>query len=379
VQPISTTNTPSTPDIAVIGGGIVGLWTAYFAATQGLSVVLIEKRTIGAGASGGMLGALMPHQTTNWDAKKQFQLEGLLSLETEISALEKATGMKTGYRRCGRLMPIRIEPKLRQGLQWAEASELNWPDTHHWRIANETPNEHWLPADQMPFGVNHDDLSARVDPRGLIAALRKAIETLQVYIIENTAFDKLDANGAIHLPDGTVLTPGRTVISAGWESFPLLSSLIMGETGRGVKGQAALLKPVETVDPASPILYDAGIYVIAHDNGLVAVGSTSENEFDDPTSTDERIDILVDRARALCPALNGAEIVERWAGVRPRAASREPLVGPIYGAPHVIVATGGFKISFGIAHLMAKAAVVQAMGETPEFLPDVFLPENRDF
>ena len=109
----SAVNPSKSPDMAVIGGGIVGLWTAYEAARQGRSATLIEKRTIGAGASGGLLGALMPHQPTGWNAKKEFQLDGLLTLETEIAALEEMTGVTTGYRRCGRLMPIGNAEKRR--------------------------------------------------------------------------------------------------------------------------------------------------------------------------------------------------------------------------------------------------------------------------
>ncbi|PZR70212.1 MAG: D-amino-acid oxidase, partial [Stutzerimonas stutzeri] len=60
-------------DLIVVGGGVMGLWTALFAARQGLSVHLAERRTIGAGASGGVLGALMPHLPDRWNAKKAFQ------------------------------------------------------------------------------------------------------------------------------------------------------------------------------------------------------------------------------------------------------------------------------------------------------------------
>jgi glycine/D-amino acid oxidase-like deaminating enzyme len=49
------------------------------------------------------------------------------------------------------------------------------------------------------------------------------------------------------------------------------------------------------------------------------------------------------------PVLKGAPLRTRWAGVRPRAASRAPLLGPWPGRPDHFIANGGFKIGFGMA------------------------------
>ncbi len=57
-------------DLAIIGGGVVGLWCAYFAQKAGLKTALFEAKTIASGASGGLLGALMPHMPTQWNGKK---------------------------------------------------------------------------------------------------------------------------------------------------------------------------------------------------------------------------------------------------------------------------------------------------------------------
>ena len=90
---------------------------------------------------------------------------------------------------------------------------------------------------------------------------------------------------------------------------------------------------------------------------MIAVGSTSENQWSDATSTDDQLDALLVKARAICPILRDAEIIERWAGVRPKHESRDPVVAELAEAPGIIVATGGFKISFAVAHLMAREAV----------------------
>lgn len=359
----------STSPITVVGGGIVGLWCARIAAQRGATVILHEATTIGAGASGGMLGALMPHQPTGWNDKKQFQLDGLLSLHDEIAKLEEETDIATGYGRHGRLMPISNGGKRRQSELWADAANGEWPMEGQWHVRDENPHAEWLNPATHPNGINHDTLSARINPRLYMQAMHKAaMDNPAITIVENSALSA----------DDIANTNTPVIIAAGLGTFNLMERWWPEtlENGRGVKGQGALVKPIQPAPTDLPILYENGIYVIVHDNGLVAIGSTSENEFDDATSTDEKLDEIIIRAQALCPPLAGCEVVERWAGVRPRAPGREPLIGPLPGASNIHIATGGFKISFAIAHLMAKAAVQSAMGEIAD-MPNQFAVPRR--
>jgi len=48
-------------DLLIVGGGVQGLWIARSAILAGMSVALVEANVCGTGASGGLLGALMPH------------------------------------------------------------------------------------------------------------------------------------------------------------------------------------------------------------------------------------------------------------------------------------------------------------------------------
>ncbi|MGO8112906.1 D-amino-acid oxidase, partial [Rhizobium leguminosarum] len=74
--------------------------------------------------------------------------------------------------------------------------------------------------------------------------------------------------------------------AAGHQSFPLLQGLTPGlkqPLGHPVKVQAPLLNA--DIDPALPTIFLDGLYFVAHEGGHVAIGSTSENRFDHPTST----------------------------------------------------------------------------------------------
>ncbi len=68
----------------------------------------------------------MPYMPDRWDNKKQFQLEALVALETEIAVLEAATGLSAGYRRSSRLIPL-PKPHLRKiALGHSRDAETNW-------------------------------------------------------------------------------------------------------------------------------------------------------------------------------------------------------------------------------------------------------------
>lgn len=350
-------------ELLVIGAGVVGLWCALTAHEKGLRVAVLEAGRAGKGASNGHLGALMPHQPVNWSLKKQDQLEGLLELEAEMAMLEAATGLSCGYRRSGRVVPLTSTAERARHEDWARDAARHWPRSSPsglaltWQVTDANPAPGWLADETGPFGFSFDTLSARISPRLMIAALVARLGQLGVPLHEGEAVREVSASGEVEMVNGEVLRPRRLILAAGWQSFSLMPSHAAMVKGSGVKGQSALLKPRQPVDPALPVLYGDGTYAIVHEDGLVAVGSTSEKEWDDPQSTDTKLDAMIAAATRLSPALQGAEVIDRWAGVRPKGPTAAPVVGQVDGAPNVILATGGFKITFALAHRMARRAV----------------------
>jgi glycine oxidase len=369
----SPTPIPSSVDIAIIGGGIVGLWCADRALAAGAGVALFESGTIGQGASGGLLGALMPHHPLDWNEKKQFQLDGLLSLPGEIERLESETGVSCGYARVGRIAPLETARRRSMNEAWASAASAVWPAQDlqarplNWTVEDINPCPSWLDEARMPHGLSFDSLSARASPRGLLAALQgRLLAANDAQLFENTPVEQVTADGHVVFGGGQRFTAGQVILAAGTATSSLVPSRLLQSFGSAVKGQAALLRPQRPVDPGLPILFCNGVYVIAHDDGLIAIGSTTETSFENATSTDAKLDDLIARATVLCPALAEALVVKRWAGLRPKAVTADPLVGAVPGAGRVIIATGGYKISFAIAHKMADAAVAVASGNSAD-------------
>jgi glycine oxidase len=355
------------PDIAIIGAGIVGLWCAVHAVRAGLRPLIIDSVGIAAGASGGVVGALMPHQPSVWSPKKALQLEGLLTLPNEIAALEAKTGLSAGYARAGRLMPIWTEAERAKHLAWEAGAKLHWPETFQWNALQTIENADWLDPEAAPLGAAFDSLAARLEPRAMCALLAQAIEKTADFHF-GVGVSAISSNRSILLNDANRIVARHILITTGIHSFNLLEPIIGRKSGIGVKGQSALMRPAKPIKPSElPVIYADGLYVIAHDNGLIAVGSTSENQWSNATSTDDQLDTLLVKARAICPILRDAEVIERWAGVRPKHESRDPVVAELAEAPSIIVATGGFKISFAVAHLMAREAIGYVTGNAGDF------------
>lgn len=366
-------------DILVVGGGVQGLWIARHASAAGASVILAERDVCGAGASGGVLGALMPHTPTGWNAKKQFQFDALVELGAELRSVAEETGIDTGYLRCGRIVPVRREGFL------AEAERRIAASADVWRYADnafphavEQAGRHdgWFAPQAGPFGVLYDGLSARLSPAATVAALRAAVSQTAT-IIEGWALAGYDpATGIAWSDAGERIAAGHIVLAAGHEGFKLMQQMIGRDLGVGIKGQAVVLSA--EAPAGAPIIYDDGIYVVPHGGGRVAVGSTTEKSWDEPGTTDEQADRLLERARALCPVLRQAEVIASWAGVRPKCHERDPMVGRLPGPGEVYVAAGGYKITFGIAHRLAHWLVLRMAGEAEPFaLPGSFAPEHH--
>ena len=318
-------------DLTIRGAGIFGLSIAWACVKRGARVRLVDPAGPAAGASGGIVGALAPHVPENWNTKKAFQRNSLLMAEDFWAEVAEAGGGDPGYARSGRLQPIADDAALSLARQRETSAAQLWEGHARWEVV---PAERhaWAPHTATGFLI-HDDLSAHLHPRRACLALVAALASKGTEVLEEA-------------PDN-----GPTILATGVAGLHDLSAGRTRAIGTGVKGQAALL---DCDARGKAQIFAEGVHIIPHGDGTVAVGSTTEREFADPAATDAQLDAVIAAARRAVPALATAPVVARWAGVRPRARSRAPMLGSWPDRPGQYIANGGFKIGFGMAPKVAE-------------------------
>ncbi len=357
----------------------MGLWVAKHAADAGLKVTLIDGRECGSGASGGILGALLPYLPNAMTPQKRFQLQALDELPKCIDELERETGISTQYGRCGRILPLRHDSFHALAKLCAAESLVNWAgqsEPYQFELIDTKQFEGWINTNEAPLGLAWDNLSAKITPRAYIKALKASLEgnatILEGFRVSRESISTHIANRKIVSNDGTaVVTFDKIVLAAGYQTFDLLTALTGCEFGRGIKGHSAVFE-VEA-SGHSPIIYDDGVYIVPHQNNRCALGSTSEPDWTGEHDTQpDKAERFIARAKTLCPKLQTAKLLGLWAGVRPKTHHKDPIIGCLYPESNVFIASGGFKTSFGIAHRLARHLVDELLGSQQS----VDLPES---
>ena len=342
----------ATVDVTVLGAGVFGLSVAFACAKRGAAVRVIDPNGIASGASGGLVGALAPHVPEQWNAKKEFQFVSLVAASDFWSEVAELSGKDAGYLRSGRLQPLADDAAI----ELARAREISandlWQGKAQWRLVKAESLGNWAPQSGTGWLV-HDTLTARIHPRNATRALAHAFCSI---------------GGSI---ERAGKPEGKIVEATGFKGLVEMSQDLGRSIGNGVKGQAALLK----FDAAEqPQLFADALHIVPHSDGTVAIGSTSEREFVDATSTDAQLDDVIERARRAFPVLANAPVLERWAAVRPRARSRAPMLGFHPTRQGRFVANGGFKIGFGMAPMVGEV-MADFVLDGRDTIPDDFRPE----
>src|SRR5689334_9729687 len=120
----SSPNLPAAADAVIIGGGIIGAFTAYYLARRGMKVALVEKGRIGAEQSSRNWGWC---RQQNRDARELPMATKSLELWERFAA---DTGEETGFRRCGLLYLSNDDEELAMWARWGDFARTVGVTTH---------------------------------------------------------------------------------------------------------------------------------------------------------------------------------------------------------------------------------------------------------
>jgi glycine oxidase len=334
-------------DVAVVGGGVIGLAVAWRARQRGLDVAVLDRGELGRGASHAAAGMLAP--VAEADPQERGLLELNLRSARRVPAfadeLRDVTGIDVGYRRCGTLLLARDrdeaeavdrERALRERLglrverllpSAARRREPGLAPTL--RLAIELPDDH------------------AVEPRRVVAALVEACRRTGVRLHPHTPVDSVTGLPADHV-----------VVAAGAWSAQLGDVPV-----RPVKGQSLMLR-----DPAGPglterVLRFEGGYLVPRGDGRYYLGASVEERGFDTANTAGAVHELLRDASELVPGVLELEIDEVLAGLRPGTPDNAPILRRDPHDPRVTWATGHFRNGILLCPETADVVVGGLVGE----------------
>ena len=348
---------PSTSDVLICGGGVIGLTCAYELAKAGRGVVVLDRGEPARQASwagAGMLPPAAPSQSAEYSRMMRDSHDLWPGLSAE---LRERTGLDNGFRECG-AVAVHADDAARDAavLAWRECGADCRPlDTVALREVE-------LHADEQAGSWLHVPQAWQVrNPRHL-KALLVAVRDLGVQVVAGDPAEWLIRDGDRVIGAKSPMEEyyaAETVVACGAWSTPLLAGLTEEPLAvRPVRGQIVLLNsPV----PLRGIVEEGPRYLVPRGDGRVLVGSTVENAGFDARPTAEGLRGLLELAERLCPALREAHVERHWAGLRPASVSGRPLVGRVEGVNGLLAATGHFRDGLNLSPLTGRL-IAEAVG-----------------
>jgi glycine oxidase len=344
-----------TPDVVVIGGGVIGASIAFELASKNLRVVILDRQQPGREASWAAGGILSPAPDSPRDVPLvPLGRESLKIYPKYVAAVEQAAGKSVFYSREG-TVEIFLAPE-------GEAERDNSVAAHH-RLglaaeAISLADAHELEKSIGPAARGAAWLSdeGTVEPRLLTEAALAAARSRGAEVRWNCGVTGLLRAGTRCtgvVADGNAIAARYVVLAAGCFSAEIGSekdSLARYAPTRPVRGQMIALRS-ETVN-LRRVVRSAKGYLIPRRDGRVVAGSTSEEAGFKKQVTPEGLRQVRNAAIELCPALAEAEILDTWAGLRPATPDELPILGPT-DIDGLLIATGHYRNGILLAPITA--------------------------
>ncbi|CAN7738557.1 NAD(P)/FAD-dependent oxidoreductase [Paraburkholderia sp. 22099] len=399
---------PAAADVVVIGGGIIGVFTAYYLAQRGLSVALVEKGRIGAEQSSRNWGWC---RQQNRDARELPMASKSLDLWERFAA---ETGEDTGFHRCGLLYLSNDEAELSRWSSWRAFAKTAGVTTY--MLDSRQAAQRGQATGRAWKGGVFSPSDGTADPGKAAPAVARALMKLGGSVHQHCAARGIELEGG--RVSGVVTEAGviktRTAVLAGgaWASS-FCRQLGIRFPQASIRQSILSVSPVENRLPDA--LFTSGVSVTRRNDGRYALAISGRARVDvtpqfmrfapqfvpmfakrwrnllpgglegirsghetlkrwrlDAPTPMERVRILdpkpdlptvretYRRAVELLPELGEAKITHAWAGFVDSTPDGVPGIGEVPDMPGLILAAGfsghGFGIGPGAGHLIADLA-----------------------
>jgi sarcosine oxidase, subunit beta len=349
-------------DAVVVGGGTVGGWCAYFLRRAGLSrVVLLEKRTLGQGASSRAAGIVRTQGGTPWAVQLgEWSRKFYLSQRDEL-------GIDSGFTPQGYMLPCFTEDDVaaareRMAMQTRLGLNVRWLEPGQLDALNPT-----LTPGRTLGGTYCAEDGYLTPPRN-VTAYAVALAICGVDIRERITFTGLTLDGGkvtgVETSAGPISTP-LVVLTGGPELADVGGLARIRIPAGGVRHQVAVTQPhPDLAAERVPMIFDlaAGLYWRPEEGGLLFGMSNPDEPPGEATSVDEPyLAVMRQRLAELVPVTAGLGLRRTWAATIDYTPDHLPIIGPAIVAGEIL---GGVTVaSAGGAGMMWGPAVARAAAD----------------
>jgi glycine oxidase len=325
----------STPDVLVVGGGIVGVATAFACADAGLgTVLLIETGRLGAGATGGAAGLLIP-EPHQWSDPEPF-------VDLERASLERWRD---------------LQQALPDGVGLVELDWLGLAPHASGFAAHQPRDVEWLNPGQVaelvpglarPMEGAFIRRQGRVNPLRAVARLAARLPAVATGVAATSVDISADRVVSVGTSGGEI-SPGVVVFATGRP--PVLDGLPLHVPSERVKGH---LLVTERTDVRLPGIVAPVATQI--EDGRLLTGGTFDVGDETPAVQPDVIDAITAGVAAVLPRLRGLRVAYQWCCFRPRHPDSRPVIDKVPGLANAWLTSGHFRT--GILNAPATAAVL---------------------
>ncbi|MGO8759045.1 MAG: NAD(P)/FAD-dependent oxidoreductase [Terracidiphilus sp.] len=362
---------PTTFDVAIAGGGIVGCACALACARQGLHVALVERDALGSGATAAGMG----HLVVMDDSEAQFALTRYsLELWRELDLPSAAEYAQTGT------LWIAADREDMEDAERKLASYSAGGVTCRLLTARQLAEEEPNLAGGLAGGLLVPD-DAVVYPPVVAIELARRAELLRARIFVGRSVKAMGL-GTMLLDDGTEVRASRLIHALGADATDILPDLPI----RKRKGHLVItdrypgfvrheLVELGYLKSAHSTSADSVAFnVQPRKTGQLLIGSSRQFGAEHTTVDQPILSAMLARAQRYLPGVSGLNALRIWTGFRAATPDKLPLIGPVPADPALLLATGheglGITTSLATAELIASALT----GAKPPIAPEPYLP-----
>ena len=354
-------------DITIIGGGAIGVSIAYKLSKSKFRCAIVEKNTIGSGATQATAGIISPlfygdinfSDTLNTPMFKlrKLSFDSFSTLGEELAELD----INSPYHKTGILRVAYNKEELKALNNLSDSlSNLN--------ISSENVDKNEINTD-LSFLSNkieggkyfHDD--GYVEGLDYINKLKIAVLKMGCEIFENESFLEIKEKNNEEIE---ILTSNRMIKSkyivfctGSWnilENFELPIDYKITP----VKGQYILVRSNEIELPypigaAGDGLNYSG-YLVPRDNNIIYIGASKHPEENDDSVNLEGLNFCYQVAKRYVKDADKLEFVSTGSGIRPQSKSGSPIIANLYNSENILYISGhytqGIMLSLGTAEIV---------------------------